>query len=332
MSTNYTEIFVPQQLQSVKAASTAALTVTYSIPSNGNPPRLTNAGAKAALSLDDFSPSAYDRVLIKDQSSAYQNGIYRVLEPGDSGTNWVLERSRDFNSAPQVIPGLYFTVEQGTKHAGDIIVVKGPRISEFGVSDINFKSADEDANLAEGNLFVGNSSGVAAAVDFSTDAQIGVGDGTTFNSVAMSGEGQIDNAGAFTLSNKTIAGLKVNSQTNNADDPGVQVAWRVRSSGGGSENIDITVPFDVMIDDFHGAMRAAGDTSDTVRLINGTSTNFITDSVDLNIAAHAAFSASVYDDTHKDVSAAATLRVAITDNSGSDLGALDATIIAWRDD
>ena len=53
--------------------------------------------------------------------------------------------------------------------------------------------------LAEGSIYIGDSSNVTSEVDFSTDTYIGVGDGTTFNSVAMSGDATIANDGTVTV-------------------------------------------------------------------------------------------------------------------------------------
>lgn len=55
------------------------------------------------------------------------------------------------------------------------------------------------AALTEGNLLLGSAANVATVTDFSADAQIGIGDGTTFNSVAVSGDVTIDNTGAVTI-------------------------------------------------------------------------------------------------------------------------------------
>lgn len=63
-----------------------------------------------------------------------------------------------------------------------------------------------ELTLAEGNLLVGQASGLGGAVDFSTNAQIGVGDGTTFNSVVVGGEATIDNTGAVTLGTTAVTG------------------------------------------------------------------------------------------------------------------------------
>jgi len=99
--------------ESVFAASTAALTVTYDNGTLGVGATLTNADTMAAFSLDGLSPSATDRVLIKDQASGFQNGIYTVTTVGDGSTNWVLTRATDNDTAAEMLPGTLSIVENG---------------------------------------------------------------------------------------------------------------------------------------------------------------------------------------------------------------------------
>lgn len=99
---------------SVRVGTTGALTVTYSNGSSGLGATLTNAGAQAALSLDGVSLSTGDRVLVKDQASALQNGIYIVTTAGTGATNWVMTRSVDADNNTELTPGAYTFVEEGT--------------------------------------------------------------------------------------------------------------------------------------------------------------------------------------------------------------------------
>ena len=69
-------------------------------------------------------------------------------------------------------------------------------------------SDEGDLAIAEGNMLVGNSSGLGAELDISTDTQIIVGNGTTATSVAVSGDATIANTGTVTVSGST-AGFAV---------------------------------------------------------------------------------------------------------------------------
>ena len=88
----------------VSYATTANLgTVTYNNGTSGVGATITNAGTQAALTIDGYTFTATDvtnatRVMVKDQSSGLQNGIYVVTNQGSGSTNWVLTRSTDFNT------------------------------------------------------------------------------------------------------------------------------------------------------------------------------------------------------------------------------------------
>ena len=64
------------------AGSTVALTVTYDDGVSGVGATLTNAGVQDAISLDGVSPTVGQRVVIKNQASTFQNGIYTTTTVG----------------------------------------------------------------------------------------------------------------------------------------------------------------------------------------------------------------------------------------------------------
>jgi hypothetical protein len=99
-------------------ATTAALpTVTYSNGSSGVGATLT-ASANGALSVDSVTPNANDRILVKNQASALQNGVYTVTTVGDGSTPFLLTRATDMNTSGsgynQINAGNYFLITAGT--------------------------------------------------------------------------------------------------------------------------------------------------------------------------------------------------------------------------
>jgi len=60
------------------------------------------------------------------------------------------------------------------------------------------------ADLAQGSVIVGGASDAPTALDAKTDTQILIGDGTDLNSVAVSGDITIDNAGAATIASLAV--------------------------------------------------------------------------------------------------------------------------------
>ena len=90
---------------SVVAATTANLVATYSNGTSGVGATLTNNDTQAALVLDGVTVSVSDRVLIKNQTTASQNGIYTVTDTGSVSTNWVLTRATDFDTSAEIQGG-----------------------------------------------------------------------------------------------------------------------------------------------------------------------------------------------------------------------------------
>jgi len=122
--------------ESVKAATTAALTATAS----GNNLTLTNAGTLAALVIDTVTMSVGDRVLVKDQTNKVHNGIYVVTTVGSGSVAWVLTRASDFDNTPgtEVTPGAFTFVEQGTANAdsGWVLITDG--VITIGTTELTF--------------------------------------------------------------------------------------------------------------------------------------------------------------------------------------------------
>lgn len=92
---------------------------------------LTNDGTQAPLSIDGVDVVQYDRVLVKDQTTQAQNGVYEVTDIGSGSTNWVLTRVTDFDQTAEILTGSYLMVTEGDTNAnklfalttvGDIII------------------------------------------------------------------------------------------------------------------------------------------------------------------------------------------------------------------
>jgi len=122
---------------SVVAASIANFASAYDNGTSGVGATLT-ASANGALSLDGDSPSAGDRVLIKDQTAALQNGIYTVTTVGDAGTAAVLTRATDFDAGAE-IPSGYAFVEGGNTQAGNGYVCVSEAPVTVGTTAITFE-------------------------------------------------------------------------------------------------------------------------------------------------------------------------------------------------
>jgi hypothetical protein len=96
------------------AGTTANLNATYSNGTSGVGATLTNAGTQAAFGTDGTTPSLNDRILVKNQTTTSQNGIYTLTTVGSGSTNWVLTRATDFDTPTEIAGGDFTFVDNGT--------------------------------------------------------------------------------------------------------------------------------------------------------------------------------------------------------------------------
>jgi len=102
------------------AATTANLTAVYANGAAGVGATLTNSGVQAAFAVDGYSASLNDRILVKNQTSTFENGIYSVTTVGNGSTNWVLTRTTDFDAPAEILPGVIVAVVSGTSNASTL--------------------------------------------------------------------------------------------------------------------------------------------------------------------------------------------------------------------
>jgi hypothetical protein len=125
----------------VRVATTANLTATYANGSSGVGATLTNSGTQAALTIDSVALSVGQRVLVKNQSTAFQNGIYTVTTVGTVSTNWVLTRAIDNDSNATVLEvegGDFCFVQEGTINADNGFVLTTNGAITIGTTAIDY--------------------------------------------------------------------------------------------------------------------------------------------------------------------------------------------------
>lgn len=81
------------------------------------------AGSNAAIAVDGASPALNDRILVKDQASTFQNGIYTVTTVGSGAAPWVLTRATDANVGSELPPGTFVFVTAGTANQDNGYVI-----------------------------------------------------------------------------------------------------------------------------------------------------------------------------------------------------------------
>jgi hypothetical protein len=103
--------------EAVSLATTAALpTNTYNNGTSGVGATLT-ATANGALSVDSTLTIVAERILVKNEATQANNGVYVVTQVGSVGTPYILTRATDFNTVGtgvnQIDEGDFFLVTNG---------------------------------------------------------------------------------------------------------------------------------------------------------------------------------------------------------------------------
>lgn len=100
------------------AATTGNLTAIYVNAASGIGATLTNSGALAAFSTDGTSPPTNARILVWEQSSTLENGIYTLTNQGSGAVAWILTRSTDYDQPAEINPGDLVIINNGTVYGG----------------------------------------------------------------------------------------------------------------------------------------------------------------------------------------------------------------------
>lgn len=141
MTTTLGQTVLSPWLTPVRLASTSNIAGTYYNGPNNNGVKATLTIAASSLTVDSVVAAVGDRLLLKTQTTTYQQGIYVVLS---IGTTVVLQRSDDLQSVEQMKPGLYVAVGAGSVNAGNFYTLVEPLPQNIGVDAITF-NADPSA-------------------------------------------------------------------------------------------------------------------------------------------------------------------------------------------
>ncbi|OWK45751.1 hypothetical protein [Fimbriiglobus ruber] len=131
-----------------QAATTAALpSCTYANGTSGVGATLT-AGSNGALTIDGYAVQTGDVVLVKNQATAAQNGLYDVTQTGNGSTPFILTRDADMDTSGE-FQGALVLVNQGTTNSGSawVCTTATPTV---GTTNIVFAEFNKAADLTAG--------------------------------------------------------------------------------------------------------------------------------------------------------------------------------------
>ena len=103
-----------------------------------------NITLSGTQTIDGIAVTAGQRVLVKDQTTASQNGIYVV-----DASAW--SRATDADTAAEFNSGVFFFVEKGTDNADNGFVMSQDATINFGTTDITFSQFSGAGQITAGN-------------------------------------------------------------------------------------------------------------------------------------------------------------------------------------
>ena len=183
--------------ESVVVATTASLSANYYNGTTGTGATLTATVSVSLTSLDNYSLQVNDRILVKNQTTLQENGIYTITDLGENGVRpWSLLRVTDYDNhiAKQVAAGDFVFVSRGTQGGtGWVQTNAGTGVSNsiiIGTDEIKFSQFSGAGTYLAGNglLLNGNvfsATGTNGIIVSNGSVQINetvAGDGLTFSS------------------------------------------------------------------------------------------------------------------------------------------------------
>jgi len=119
--------------------STADLgVVTYNNGTSGVGATITKGSPFATFSIDGASPTVGKRILVKNQTTQLQNGVYSVTSVGSGSAGWVLTRVSDYDASSEITAGDAFYVELGTTNSNTQWVQQTQGTITVGTTAISF--------------------------------------------------------------------------------------------------------------------------------------------------------------------------------------------------
>jgi hypothetical protein len=166
-----------------KLATAAALAAnTYSSGA-----KTLTGNANGALTVDGVGVTAGDRILVKNEATGSNNGLYSVTNAGSGGAPYVLTRTSDTDSSTELNNGIIIPITSGTANANTLWVLTTTSIT-LDTTALSFSSIPLAGYTAgTGITLTGNAFGLTIPVAISSG-----GTGATSASAARTALGIVN--------------------------------------------------------------------------------------------------------------------------------------------
>jgi hypothetical protein len=253
--------------ESAVAATTAVLptTVVYNNGTGGVGATIT-AGANGVLAaIDGVTMVAGERLLVKNQAAALQNGIYVCTSIGAVGAPFILTRAGDMDGSPaSEIPGAFVFVEEGTVNADNGFVCTTNAPVTVGTTAINFTQFSGAGQITAGDGLAKAGDTLSVNVDDVTTAIASDAVIVKTSANLTTPNIGVANGDSFTASG-TVQGATITDGTATINTGAIASVTTIVTSGNITTGAGNVIAGNVTgaIGDFSGAVSGATLTSDS---------------------------------------------------------------------
>jgi hypothetical protein len=126
--------------QPVVAATTGNLAGTYNNGTNGVGATLTRASNGSIGTIDGATVSVGNRILLRAQTDAKENGVYVITAVGSGSAPWVITRATDADNNPsgELATGDFTFVTSGSTNGSKGFIVSTTGTITIGTTEINY--------------------------------------------------------------------------------------------------------------------------------------------------------------------------------------------------
>jgi hypothetical protein len=168
----------------VAAATAVAVLPNTPTTSGAGVGKTIQSSTNSALVVDGYTVLLNDRVLVKDQATASDNGIYLQTQLGTGAAHWILTRATDFDQAVagEVALGAEVLVINGTVNTGKAWQLGAPTPASITVdttaltfnllSSPTVDTADETTIHKAANQFSALPNGILSAINSTTSTML----------------------------------------------------------------------------------------------------------------------------------------------------------------
>jgi hypothetical protein len=169
--------------QPVIAATAGNLAGVYDNGTNGVGATLTASANGSIGTIDGASVSVGNRVLLRAQTDATQNGIYTVTNVGGASTKWVVTRAvdADNNPAGELANGDFCFVTSGSTNGSKGFILSTTGTITIGTTNVNYSQFNASEALTAGTNITRSGSTISVADAPTFSGAITASAGVTFS-------------------------------------------------------------------------------------------------------------------------------------------------------